>query len=178
MDERLINRFDYDGDYGTVLNRFLMQAAIGHPLTVHGTGGQTRAFIHIKDTVRCVEIAIEHPPTAGDKPQVLNQMTETHRVVDLAKLVADVTDAEVAFLPNPRREAEENELSVRNDQFLALGLDPTTLSAGLLEECTNIAARWRHRADLTKIVSRSVWRAGMETSGDLMTELPHPIPND
>ena len=68
LDERLINRFDYDGDYGTVLNRFLMQAAIGHPLTVHGTGGQTRAFIHIRDTVRCVEIALENPPRRGDKP--------------------------------------------------------------------------------------------------------------
>ena len=67
-DERLINRFDYDGDYGTVLNRFLMQAAIGHPLTVQGTGGQTRAFIHIRDTVRCIEIAITNPPLAGDKP--------------------------------------------------------------------------------------------------------------
>jgi UDP-sulfoquinovose synthase len=172
LDERLINRFDYDGDYGTVLNRFLMQAAIGHPLTVHGTGGQTRAFINIKDTVRCIEIAIEHPPTAGDKPQVLNQMTETHRVIDLAKLVSDTTGAEVAYLPNPRKEAEENELIVRNDQFLALGLKPTTLSAGLLEECTDIAARYRDRADLSKIVSRSVWRAGMETSDDLLTELP------
>jgi UDP-sulfoquinovose synthase len=172
LDERLINRFDYDGDYGTVLNRFLMQAAIGHPLTVHGTGGQTRAFIHIKDTVRCVEIAIEHPPAAGDKPQVLNQMTETHRVVDLAKLVSDQTGSRVAYLPNPRKEAEENELIVRNDQFLALGLEPTTLSAGLLEECTNVAARYQHRADLTKIVARSVWQTGMATSEDLLTELP------
>jgi UDP-sulfoquinovose synthase len=171
-DERLINRFDYDGDYGTVLNRFLMQAAIGHPLTVHGTGGQTRAFIHIKDTVRCVEIALKNPPAAGDKPMVLNQMTETHRVIDLAKLISDTTGADVAYLPNPRREAEENELIVRNDQFLALGLDPTTLSQGLLAECTDIATRYMRRADLTKIVSRSVWRAGMETSGDLMTELP------
>jgi len=173
-DERLINRFDYDGDYGTVLNRFLMQAAIGHPLTVHGTGGQTRAFIHIKDTVRCVEIALKNPPAAGDKPMVLNQMTETHRVIDLAKLISDTTGAEVAYLPNPRREAEENELIVRNDQFLALGLEPTTLSQGLLEECTDVAARYMRRADLTKIVSRSVWRAGMETSGDLMTVLPAP----
>jgi UDP-sulfoquinovose synthase len=171
-DERLINRFDYDGDYGTVLNRFLMQAAIGHPLTVHGTGGQTRAFIHIKDTVRCVEIALKNPPAAGDKPMVLNQMTETHRVIDLAKLISDTTGAEVAYLPNPRREAEENELIVRNDQFLALGLEPTTLSQGLLEECTDVAARYMRRADLTKIVSRSVWRAGMETSGDLMSVLP------
>jgi UDP-sulfoquinovose synthase len=172
LDERLVNRFDYDGDYGTVLNRFLMQAAIGHPLTVHGTGGQTRAFIHIKDTVRCVELAIEHPPAAGDKPQVLNQMTETHRVVDLAKLVSDQTGARVAYLPNPRQEAEENELIVRNDQFLALGLEPTTLSSGLLEECTDVAARYQHRADLTKIVARSVWRTGMATSDDLLSELP------
>jgi UDP-sulfoquinovose synthase len=170
-DERLINRFDYDGDYGTVLNRFLMQAAIGHPLTVHGTGGQTRAFIHIKDTVRCIEIALENPPVAGDKPLVLNQMTECHRVLDLAKMVSDITGADIAYLPNPRREAEENELIVRNDQFLALGLEPTTLSEGLLGEVTDVASRYRNRADLRKIVARSVWRAGMETADDLMTEV-------
>jgi UDP-sulfoquinovose synthase len=171
-DERLINRFDYDGDYGTVLNRFLMQAAIGHPLTVHGTGGQTRAFIHIRDTVRCVELAITNPPLAGDRPRVLNQITETHQVLELAKLVGDTTGADVAYLPNPRREAEQNDLIVRNDQFLALGLEPTTLSEGLLEECTQIAARYRHRADPTKIIARSVWNAGMETSDDLLTKLP------
>ena len=89
LDERLINRFDYDGDYGTVLNRFLMQAAVGHPLTVHGTGGQTRAFIHIQDTVRCIELAITNPPESGARVQVFNQMTETHRVLELAKLVGD-----------------------------------------------------------------------------------------
>jgi len=161
-DERLINRFDYDGDYGTVLNRFL----------VHGTGGQTRAFIHIRDTVRCIEIAITNPPEAGDRVRVLNQMTETHRLVDLAKMIADVMGAEIAYLPNPRREAEENELIVRNDQFLALGLNPTTLSEGLLDEGREVAAHYRHRADPTKIIARSVWQAGMETSPDLMTEVP------
>jgi UDP-sulfoquinovose synthase len=171
-DERLVNRFDYDGDYGTVLNRFLMQAAIGHPLTVHGTGGQTRAFIHIKDTVRCVEIALRNPPEAGSKPMVFNQVTETHRVRDLAKLVSNLTGVPVANLPNPRREDEENDLVVRNDRFLALGLEPTTLSEGLLDECTHVAARYRHRVDLGKIVCRSVWRAGMETAEDLLTELP------
>ena len=176
-DERLINRFDYDGDYGTVLNRFLMQAAIGHPLTVHGTGGQTRAFIHIRDTVRCIEIALENPPVAGDRPLVLNQMTETHRVLDLAKMVSDITGAEIACLPNPRREAEENDLSVRNDQFLALGLEPTTLSEGLLGEVTEVAFRYRHRADLRKIIARSVWRKGMATSEDLMTTLPEALPD-
>jgi UDP-sulfoquinovose synthase len=174
QDERLINRFDYDGDYGTVLNRFLMQAAVGHPLTVHGTGGQTRAFIHIRDTVRCIEIAVTNPPEPGSKPLVLNQVTETHRVIDLAKLVGDAMDADIAHLPNPRREADENDLVVRNDQLIALGLQPTTLSEGLLEECTGIAARYRHRADPSKIISRSVWRAGMETADDLLTELPPP----
>ncbi|MBF9073671.1 NAD-dependent epimerase/dehydratase family protein [Streptacidiphilus fuscans] len=171
-DERLINRFDYDGDYGTVLNRFLMQAAVGHPLTVHGSGGQTRAFIHVRDTVRCIEIALENPPAAGDKPKVFNQITESHRVRDLAKLVSSLTGVPVAHLPNPRREADENELNVRNDQFLALGLNPTTLDEGLMEECREIAGRYRHRVDPSKIVARSVWRAGMTTAEDLVSELP------
>ena len=170
-DERLINRFDYDGDYGTVLNRFLMQAAIGHPLTVHGTGGQTRAFIHIRDTVRCIEIAITNPPATGSQPMVLNQITETHRVRDLAKLVSEITGAEIANLPNPRQEADENDLVVRNDQFIALGLNPTTLSGGLLEEVKQIAEKYKHRVDPTKIIARSVWRQGMQTADDLLTDL-------
>ncbi|MHB1087197.1 MAG: NAD-dependent epimerase/dehydratase family protein [Acidimicrobiales bacterium] len=168
LDERLINRFDYDGDYGTVLNRFLMQAAIGHPLTVHGTGGQTRAFIHIRDTVRCIQIALENPPARGDKPMVFNQVTETHRVIELAELISKLTGAEVALLPNPRREAAENELNVSRDRFLALGLNPTKLSEGLLEEARDVAERYRDRADTTKIIARSVWRQGMETSPDLV----------
>ena len=168
LDERLINRFDYDGDYGTVLNRFLMQAAIGHPLTVHGTGGQTRAFIHIRDTVRCIEIALNNPPKSGDKPSVFNQITETYRVRDLAELVAKLTGVEIANLPNPRREAAENDLVVLNDRFLALGLNPTTLSEGLLEESREIAMKYRDRADTSKIIARSVWRSGMETSPDLV----------
>src|SRR6201995_4184131 len=170
-DERLINRFDYDGDYGTVLNRFLMQAAIGHPLTVHGTGGQTRAFIHIRDTVRCIELAITNPPESGSRVRVLNQITETHQVLELAKLVGDTVGVEIAYLPNPRREAEENDLVGRHDPVLAPGLQPTTLSEGLLDECTQIAAKYKSRADLTKIIARSVWRAGMETSDDLLTQL-------
>jgi UDP-sulfoquinovose synthase len=167
-DERLINRFDYDGDYGTVLNRFLMQAAIGHPLTVHGTGGQTRAFIHIRDTVRCVQIALENPPERGDKVMVFNQVTETYRVRDLAALLSKMTGVEVANLPNPRRESAENELNVSRDQFLGLGLDPVFLSEGLLDEVRDVALRYKDRADTTKIIARSVWRKGMETSPDLM----------
>ena len=170
LDERLINRFDYDGDYGTVLNRFLMQAAIGHPLTVHGTGGQTRAFIHIRDTVRCIQIALENAPERGDKPMVFNQVTEVYRVRDLAELIAKLTGATVANLPNPRREAVENELNVSRDRFLSLGLDPTGLSEGLLEESRDIASKYHDRADTTKIIARSVWRQGMETSPDLMKE--------
>src|SRR5262249_38417810 len=146
-DERLINRFDYDGDYGTVLNRFLMQAAIGHPLTVHGTGGQTPAVIHIRDTPPRREVSRTQPPRDAPMPRVLSQMTETHRVMDLAKMVVDVMGADIAYLPNPRREAEENDLAVRNDRFLALGLQPTTLSEGLLEEGREIAARYRDRVD-------------------------------
>ncbi|MBM9594862.1 NAD-dependent epimerase/dehydratase family protein [Roseitranquillus sediminis] len=155
--EQLINRFDYDGDYGTVLNRFLIQAAIGYPLTVHGTGGQTRAFIHIQDSVRCIELALADAPHAGERVKIFNQMTETHRVRDLAELVARKTGARVAYLPNPRKEAEENDLVVKNDQFLALGLDPTTLAEGLLDEIVEVARRYAHRIDRSRVPAVSAW---------------------
>jgi UDP-sulfoquinovose synthase len=172
LDERLVNRFDYDGDYGTVLNRFLMQAAVGYPLTVHGTGGQTRAFIHIQDTVRCVELALNNPPARGDRVSILNQMTETHRVRDLADLVARQTGAEVAHIENPRQEAAENDLRVMNQGFMGLGLKPITLEAGVLSEVTEIARHYRDRADLSKIPCVSHWNRERAEAGGGVAPLP------
>jgi UDP-sulfoquinovose synthase len=154
---QLVNRFDYDGDYGTVLNRFLIQAAIGYPLTVHGTGGQTRAFIHIQDSVRCIEIALKNAPKRGERVKIFNQMTETHRVRDLAEMVAKIAGGTVAYLPNPRKEAAENDLVVKNEQFLELGLDPIHLETGLLSEVVDVAKKFAYRVDRSRIPAVSAW---------------------
>lgn len=162
LDDRLTNRFDYDGDYGTVLNRFLMQSAIGHPLTVYGTGGQTRAFIHIQNTVECVAIALETPPTAGERVKIFNQVTETHTIRDLASLISRKTGTAIRYLKNPRLEAAENSLQVENRKFLELGLNPITLELGLLEEVISIATKYAARCNTDKILAKSKWRNDVE----------------
>jgi len=159
MDERLCNRFDYDGEYGTVLNRFLMQAACDIPLTVYGTGGQTRAFIHITDTCRCIELAVTNPPAAGQPVEILNQVAETARVRDVAEIVARLAGAEVTRVANPRQEDAENELVVSNSKFKLLGLDPILLDSadGLLTEVTEVANKYSDRCDRSKVISKSYW---------------------
>jgi len=158
LDERLINRFDYDGDYGTVLNRFVMQAATGHPLTVHGTGGQTRAFIHIKDTVQCLKIAIENPPKPGERVKIFNQTTEQHNVYELAEKIRQISGAEIRYFGNPRKEDRENQLRLSCQNFLELGLNPTTLDVGLMNEIFEVAEKYKDRCDKSKILCTSVWQ--------------------
>jgi len=168
--EDFINRFDYGGDYGTVLNRFLMQAAVGHPLTVYGTGGQTRAFIHLRDSVNCVRLAIENPPAEGERVKIFNQTTESHRVIDLAEKIRDIFGAEIRYYEDPRLEAKENELDIKRENFMDVGLEPITLNDGLLKEIVSIASKYKDRCDKSKIISTSVWRKGMKIDLEGSTE--------
>jgi len=124
---------------------------------VHGTGGQTRAFIHIRDSVKCVQLALENPPTRGERVKIFNQMTESHQVGELAKKVAGLTGAQINHLPNPRNEAVENDLIVDNRCFIELGLKPTTLDDGLLAEVVDVARRWADRCDRSRIPCVSAW---------------------
>ncbi|UPW07272.1 NAD-dependent epimerase/dehydratase family protein [Gordonia terrae] len=174
IDDRLVNRFDYDGDFGTVLNRFLVEAAVGHPLTVHGTGGQTRAFINIRDTVRCIRMAVESADDVAGRPRVMNQMTETHRVSELAHLVAEKVGATVQQVVNPRAEASENTLDVRNDHLVNLGLEPTRLETGLLRESVEIARKYADRVDVSRIVCNSYWNESRRSEAERSTREEQP----
>jgi UDP-sulfoquinovose synthase len=162
LDEALINRFDYDEVFGTVLNRFCAQAAIGHPLTVYGKGGQTRGFLDIRDTVRCVEIACLNPPARGEC-RVFNQFTEQFSVLQSAELTAAAAKqlglrAEIEHLPDPRVEAEEHYYNAKHSKLIDLGLKPHLLSTALLDSLLNIAMKYKDRIDPSLMLPRVNWR--------------------
>ncbi|NCR57460.1 MAG: NAD-dependent epimerase/dehydratase family protein [Microcystis aeruginosa LL13-06] len=162
MDEMLINRLDYDGVFGTALNRFCIQAAIGHPLTVYGKGGQTRGFLDIRDTVRCLELAIANPAQSGEF-RVFNQFTELFSVGDLALMVKKAGSAlglnvEINNLDNPRIELEEHYFKAKNTKLLDLGLQPHYLSDSLLDSLLNFATKYRDRVDMNHILPKVTWK--------------------
>jgi UDP-sulfoquinovose synthase len=162
MDELLINRLDYDGIFGTALNRFCIQAAVGHPLTVYGKGGQTRAFLDIRDTVRCVEIALGNPANSGEF-RVFNQFTEMFSVGDLAMMVKKAgtilgLNVDVDYLDNPRVEAEDHYFNAKNTNLLDLGLQPHYLSDSLLDSLLNFAVKYQGRVDQAQILPKVSWR--------------------
>ncbi|MBD1889019.1 NAD-dependent epimerase/dehydratase family protein [Coleofasciculus sp. FACHB-SPT9] len=161
MDELLINRLDYDGVFGTALNRFCIQAAIGHPLTVYGKGGQTRAFLDIRDTVRCMELAIANPAQPGEF-RVFNQFTELFSIGDLAAMVKKAGNSlglnvDIHNLDNPRVEKEEHYFNAKNTNLLDLGLQPHYLSDALLDSLLNFAVKYQHRVDKNQIMPKVSW---------------------
>jgi len=162
LDEALINRFDYDEVFGTVLNRFCVQAAIGHPLTVYGKGGQTRGFLDIRDTVRCVEIACLNPAAQGEC-RVFNQFTEQFSVLDLARMVQTAgkklgLTVEVDHLSDPRVEAQEHYYNAKHSKLIELGLEPHLLSDSLLDSLMNVALQYRDRIDASVMLPQVNWR--------------------
>ncbi len=162
MDEALINRFDYDEVFGTVLNRFCAQAALGYPLTVYGKGGQTRGFLDIQDTVRCLELACLNPAKPGEF-RVFNQFTEQFSVLELAQMVqkagAEIgLKVEIDHLPDPRVEAEEHYYNAKHSRLVDLGLKPHNLSDTLLDSMIHIAMKYRHRIDTSLFQPKVDWR--------------------
>jgi UDP-sulfoquinovose synthase len=156
-DPALMNRFDYDGEYGTVLNRLISQAQVGYPLTVYGTGGQSRAFIHIEDTAKCIHLAASNPPEAGERVQVFNQISEVHSVRDLANLIHESTGVEIGYMDNPRKEAAENNLRVSNAGLTSLGFEPILLADNLMTEIEETVSRYKDRLDKRVIESKARW---------------------
>ena len=162
MDETLVNRLDYDESFGTALNRFCVQAAIGHPLTVYGKGGQTRGFLDLRDTVRCIELACGNPPKPGEF-RVFNQFTEQFSILELARLVQTAakklgSTVEINHLPDPRVEAEEHYYNAKHTRLAELGLTPHPLTDSLLDSLINIAMQYRDRIDRTLLIPRVNWR--------------------
>lgn len=162
MDETLINRLDYDGVFGTALNRFCIQAAVGHPLTVYGRGGQTRGFLDIRDTVRCIELAVANPAEPGEF-RVFNQFTEQFSVGDLAEKVKQAgevmgLDVEIAHIDNPRVEQEQHYYNAKNTRLLDLGLKPHYLSEALIDSLLHFAIKYKDRVDKNEIMPRVSWR--------------------
>ena len=162
MDEMLINRLDYDGVFGTALNRFCIQAAIGHPLTVYGKGGQTRGFLDIRDTVRCIEIAINNPADTGQF-RVFNQFTELFSIGDLAMSVKKAGNAlgmnvDIQHFDNPRVELEEHYFNAKNTKLIDLGLEPHYLSESLLDSLLNFATKYKGRVNKENILPQVSWR--------------------
>ena len=161
MDELLINRLDYDGVFGTALNRFCIQATVGHPLTVYGKGGQTRGFLDIRDTVRCIELAIANPAEPGEF-RVFNQFTELFSVGDLAMMVKKAGNAmglnvDINHIDNPRVEKEEHYFNAKNTKLLDLGLQPHLLSDSLLDSLLNFSVKYQHRVDHKQILPKVSW---------------------
>ncbi len=175
LDEALINRFDYDDVFGTVLNRFCVQAAIGQPLTVYGKGGQTRGFLDIRDTVRCIEIAC-HNPAARGECRVYNQFTEQFSVLELAHLVKSAARklgvvVEIDHIPDPRVEAEQHYYNAKHSKLVDLGLQPHKLSDALLDSLMNIAIKYRDRVDVSLMLPQVNWR---EPKNDRRMQLSMP----
>ena len=163
LDERLATRFDYDGIWGTVLNRYCLQAIIGHPITVYGKGGQTRGFLDIRDTMRCIELAISNPPKPGEY-RVFNQFTEQFTVKELAELIQSVAakkGLEVSIInpPDPRVEAEEHYYNAKHTKLLDLGLQPHYLSETLLESVFDVVHKYRHLVKEQTIWPYVNWRS-------------------
>jgi UDP-sulfoquinovose synthase len=162
LDERLVTRFDYDELFGTALNRFCVQAVIGHPLTVYGSGTQIRGFLNVRDTLQCVDIAVLNPAELGEF-RVFNQFTEQFSILELAELVKRAGDAlgyavELDSYVNPRVEAEHHYYSAVNDKLLGLGLQPHYLGDELIRSVLTVIARHRHRV-ITDAIEPSVrWR--------------------
>lgn len=160
--ETLINRLDYDEVFGTALNRFCVEAAAGHPITVYGKGGQTRGFLDIRDTVRCIEIACLNPPERGEY-RVFNQFTEQFSILQLAHLVQSAgrklgLRVEIDHVPDPRVELEQHYYNAKHTKLQELGLHPHLLSDALLDSLLNIAMEYRERVDESQLLPRVNWR--------------------